>query len=45
MDTSPKGGTLGLAAVKEIYIENLKNYTKAQLLEMRDRQSKLLANK
>lgn len=32
-------------AVKEKYIEDLAKYTKVQLLEMRDRQMKLLSNK
>lgn len=32
-------------AVKEKYIENLTKYSKGQLLEMRDRQLKLLSNK
>lgn len=32
-------------AVKEKYIEDLKKYSKGQLLEMRDRQLKLLSNK
>lgn len=32
-------------AVKDKYIENLSKYTKVQLLEIRDRQLKLLANK
>lgn len=32
-------------AVKEKYIEDLTKYSKVQLLEMRDRQLKLLSNK
>lgn len=32
-------------AAKEKYIEDLSKYTKAQLMEMRDRQEKLLSNK
>lgn len=32
-------------AVKEKYIEELSKYTKAQLLEMKDRQQNLLSNK
>lgn len=32
-------------AVKEKYIEDLTKYTKAQLMEMRERQEKLLSNK
>lgn len=32
-------------AVKEKHIEDLSKYTKVQLLEMRDRQLKLLSNK
>lgn len=32
-------------AVKDKYIEDLSKYTKPQLLEMRDRQMKLLSNK
>lgn len=33
------------AAPKDKYIEDLSKYTKAQLLELRERQTKLLANK
>lgn len=33
------------SAQKEVYIESLSTYTIAQLWEIRDRQSKLLANK
>lgn len=32
-------------AVKDKYIDELSKYTKGQLLELRDRQLKLLANK
>lgn len=32
-------------AVKDKYIDDLSKYTKPQLLEMRDRQEKLLSNK
>lgn len=43
---SSKAETQNLAtAVKEKYIEPLSKYTKVQLCELRDRQSKLLSNK
>lgn len=32
-------------AVKEKYIDDLSKYTKPQLIEMRDRQEKLLSNR
>lgn len=34
-----------MSAPKEVYIENLSQYTIAKLYEMRDRQAKLLLNK
>lgn len=44
MSSAPTAGSLGSAA-KEKYIEDLSTYSNIQLLEMRDRQSHLLANK
>lgn len=43
---SPKSPAANLAvAPKDKYIENLAVYTKGQLLELKDRQRNLIANK
>lgn len=45
MPISEKSPTNLSAAPKDKYIENLAIYTKGQLLELKDRQLKLISNK